>query len=262
VVEQRRSARFGGPRPNGRHFLRSRAIAAELVQQAGIGRSDHVFEIGAGSGRLTQALAERARLVTAVELDSQLAQGLRSSFGRNRAIEVVEGDALDVTLPTRPYRAFGNIPFGITTPILRRLLDDPAGPLQRADLLMQFEAARKRAAASPSTLLSLGWQPWWEFTLARRIGRLAFEPPPSVDAGLLVITPRACALIVARDRAAYLALLRRAFDRASWPVRRSLRGTLPPRTWKRLARERGIAIDATPRDLDVFDWVAVWNAGV
>ena len=234
-------------------------MAAELVRQAGIVPTDHVWEIGAGDGRLTAALAERARLVTAVERDPFLVAGLRSTFAGSRGVEVVLGDVLRVPMPSRPFRAFGNIPFAITTSTLRRLLDDPAGPLTRADLLIQLEAARKRAAVAPSSLLALGWAPWWEFALARRIGRLGFEPPPTVDAGLLVITRREPALLPASDRAAYLRMLRRGFDRASWPVRRSLREIVPPMTWKRLARERGLPIESTAAALDVFDWVALWE---
>ncbi|MDX6595980.1 MAG: rRNA (adenine-N6)-dimethyltransferase, partial [Solirubrobacterales bacterium] len=124
-------------------------------------------------------------------------------------------------------------------------------------LLMQLEAARKRAAVSPSTLLTLAWAPWWEFSLVRRIGRLGFEPAPSVDAGLLLVTRRERELLPAVDRGDYVRLVRRAFERGSWPVRRSLKDVLPPLTWKRLARERGLEVDATPRDLDVFDWVAL-----
>jgi 23S rRNA (adenine-N6)-dimethyltransferase len=229
-----------------------------LVRAAGIASTDHVWEIGAGSGRLTAPLAEHAGHVVAVERDPILAQELRRRFAGSRTVEVVEGDALRVPPPSVPFRAFGNIPFAVTTPILRRLLDDPATPLVRADLLMQLEAARKRAAVSPSTLLTLGWAPWWEFVLARRIGRLGFEPAPSVDAGLLVVTRREPALLLPPgERAAYLRVVRRAFERGSWPVRRSLKDVLPPLTWKRLARERGLEVDATPRDLDVFDWVAL-----
>jgi 23S rRNA (adenine-N6)-dimethyltransferase len=230
------------------------------VRQAGIGPVDHVWEIGAGAGRLTEALAERALLVTAVERDPLLVERLRRTFAGTPAVRVVSGDALRLPLPSDPYRAFGNVPFAITTPILRRLLDDPVGPLVRADLLIQFEAARKRAAAHPSSLLTLGWLPWWEFALVRRIGRLGFEPPPSVDAGLLVITRRDPSLLPVTDRTPYVRLVRRAFERASWPVRRSLHHLVPPMTWKRLARERGLAVDAAARDLDVFDWVAVWKS--
>jgi 23S rRNA (adenine-N6)-dimethyltransferase len=229
------------------------------VRDAGIGSTDHVWEIGAGSGRLTVPLAECAGHVVAVERDPILAQELRRRFAGSRTVEVVEGDVLHVPLPSQPFRAFGNIPFAVTTPILRRLLDDPTSPLVRADLLVQFEAARKRATVSPSTLLTLGWAPWWEFALTRRIGRLGFEPAPSVDAGLLVVTRREPALLPATDRDAYVRLVRRAFERGSWPVRRSLRGVLPPLAWKRLARERGLKVDATPRDLDVHDWAEVFR---
>ena len=259
MVEHRSSARHGRNRSDGRHLLRSRTVAVELVRDAGIGPGDLVWEIGAGSGRLTAPLHERAGHVVAVERDPVLTQELRRRFAGARTVEVVEGDALLVPMPAQAFRAFGNIPFAVTTPILRRLLDDPMTPLVRADLLVQLEAARKRAAVAPSTLLTLGWAPWWDFTLARRIGRLGFEPPPSVDAGLLTTTRRQPALLPAADRAAYVRVVGRAFGRGSWPVRRSLRDVLPPMTWKRLARERGLAVDATPRDLDVFDWVALWE---
>jgi 23S rRNA (adenine-N6)-dimethyltransferase len=259
VVEHRSSTRHGRDRSDGRHFLRSRTVAAELVRQAGMGPDDHVWEIGAGAGRLTEALAAHARLVTAVELDPILADQLRDRFARSRTVEVVCGDVLREPLPSEPFRAFGNIPFAITTPILRRLLDDPAGSMVRADLLLQLEAARKRAAVAPGTLLTIGWSPWWEFTLVRRVGRLGFEPQPSVDAGLLTATRREPALLPPADRAGYVQMLRRAFERGSWPVRRSLRDVVPPLAWKRLARERGLEVDATPRELDVSDWVAVWR---
>jgi 23S rRNA (adenine-N6)-dimethyltransferase len=235
-------------------------VSDELVRQAGVGPSDHVWEIGAGAGRLTEALARRARLVTAVERDPILADALRHACSSTPTVEVVCGDALRVPLPAEPFRAFGNIPFAITTSILRRLLDDPSSGMLRADLLIQLEAARRRAAVAPSSLLTLGWAPWWEFRLVRRVGRLGFEPPPSVDAAMLAIVPRTPELLSAADRPAYVRLVRRAFDRSSWPVRRSLRAELPPRTWKRLARDRALPVDATARDLDAFDWVAVFRA--
>ncbi|MGZ4131551.1 MAG: ribosomal RNA small subunit methyltransferase A [Actinomycetota bacterium] len=256
---QPRAPRAAGSRPDGQHLLRSKLVADELVRDAGIAPTDHVVEIGAGTGRLTQPLAERAGRVTAIELDPVFADRLRHAFRGDDHVRIVEADVSSVSLPDGAWRAFGNIPFGLTTPILRRLLDDVTNGPERADLLVQFEAARKRAAAAPSTLLSLSWLPWWELTLARRIPRLGFEPPPSVDAGLLVVARRRPALLGSAERTGYAALLRRAFDRGSWPVRRSLQGTVAPMTWKRLARERGLHVDARPAELDVWDWVAVFR---
>jgi 23S rRNA (adenine-N6)-dimethyltransferase len=255
-----RSPQTDGARPDGQHFLRSRLIATELVRDADILPTDHVLEIGAGTGRLTLPLAEQAARVSAIELDRQLVEALQRAFGRYPHVRVVHGDVLRIPLPTGRWRAFGNVPFSLTTPILRRLLDDPLNGPTRADLLIQFESARKRSAVHPTSMLSLGWLPWWEFASTRRIPRHGFEPLPSVDAGLLTVRRRRHELLDPSQRLAYVALLRRGFDHGSWPVRRSLRSSMPPKTWKGLAGGRGFHPDARPTDLDAWDWVAVFRA--
>ena len=145
VATRRRTLRHA-VRPSGQHFLRSRVIAAELVEQAGIGDGDLVLEIGAGTGRLTEALASRGGRVLAVELDPELVARLSRTYSRNPRITVVEADAMAVRLPERPFRAFGNLPFGVTTQLLRRLLDDPTSPLARADVT---SSTRSLASARP-----------------------------------------------------------------------------------------------------------------
>jgi 23S rRNA (adenine-N6)-dimethyltransferase len=258
-VRARSASARTGVRPNGRHLLRSSTLAAELVDSAGIGANDHVVEIGAGTGRLTKALAERAGRVTAIEVDPDDARQLRATFQATPTVDVVEADVLRATLPATPYRAFGNLPFALATSILRRLLDDPAGPLRAADVLIQFESARKRAQVWPSTSMSILWLPWWELSLVRRVSRAAFEPPPSVDAGWLSVRPRPQSLLPLGERKSFTRLVGRAFGRGSWPVRRSLRADIAPMRWKRLARDRGLPVDALPSDLNVFDWVALYR---
>ena len=82
-------------------------------------------------------------------------------------VEVVEANVLQMTLPHAPFRAVGNIPFGITTPLFHQLLDDPISALVRADLVVQREVARKRAAVPPRNMLTLSWSPWWRFAITR-----------------------------------------------------------------------------------------------
>jgi 23S rRNA (adenine-N6)-dimethyltransferase len=259
VGERPRSPR-GSSRASGQHLLRSDRLADELVRHAGIAPGAQVLEVGAGAGRLTEPLARRGASVIAVELDPRFADQLRRRFARDAHVDVVQDDILQVPFPSGRFRVFGNIPFGITTPILRRLVEEPASPMERADLVVQLEAARKRASVWPTTLLSLGWLPWWEFTVVRRIPARAFEPPPRVDAALLVVTRRVSPLLGAEERPAYVALLRRAFEHGSWPVRRSLHREMTGTTWRRLVRERGLASDATPPQLDVFDWIDVFQS--
>jgi len=109
----------------------------------------------------------------------------------------------------------GSLPFARTTDVLSRLLGDPRVPLERADVIVQWEVARKRAAAPPSTLLSTAWAPWWEFRLGPRIPAEAFRPVPQVDAGVLVVTRRRPSLLPPAMARAYAGFVRR-----QWPFGR------------------------------------------
>jgi 23S rRNA (adenine-N6)-dimethyltransferase len=253
------AARPGGPRPqtgHGRHFLRSAGLAAEIVASAGVREGELVVEIGAGFGRLTAPLRAAGARIVAVEIDTGLAESLRRRHG-GAGVTVLEADFLTLTPPAEPYRVVGNVPFAITTAILRRLLDDPASPLRRADLIVQEGLVRKRAATRPSTLLSLRWQPWWQLHAERHLPAACFDPPPRVDAALLAVRRRRPALLPAERAAAYRAFLDVGFTRDARPVRQALR--LPPRTWKRFARSRGLPPAARPHELDVWDWVALFR---
>jgi 23S rRNA (adenine-N6)-dimethyltransferase len=243
----------------GQHLLRSGDVARELIEQADIGPDELVVEIGPGRGRLTKPLSEVARRVMAVEIDRRFAGHLQARFGHAPNVEIVHGNILRVPLPPAPFRAFGNLPFGLTTPILRRLLDDPAVPMTGADLLVEPNVARKRASPRPPNLLSLGWQPWWEFRLVRQLPASAFEPPPSVDAGFLAIRRRTSPLLSARAGPAYRAMLTGGFRRGNLPVERAVR-SVPPRVIATCLRARGLPRVARPADLDVFDWVALFEA--
>jgi 23S rRNA (adenine-N6)-dimethyltransferase len=243
---------------DGQHLLRSPRLAAEVVAAAGVARSDLVVEVGAGSGRLTAPLADAAGRVVAIELDPRLAEGLRRRFAGHARVTVVEGDALVVPSPDEPHRVVGNVPFHITTALLRSVLGDPGSPCLAADLIVQDGLARKRCAMRPCTMLSLAWLPWWRLSIERLLPAGCFEPRPSVDAALLAARRREPALLPVDSAGAYRALLRRAFDRADQPVRH----TAAPgaAAWKRLARDRGLPYDARPRQLDVWDWVALFGA--
>ena len=232
-------------------------LASELVAQAGVADRDLVVELGAGTGSLTRPLLRRARAVVAVELDPVCALYLQRELGADPRLSVRCANALRVPLPNGAFRVVGNLPFGSGTRILQRILDDPASPLTRVDVLIQHEAARKRAQAAPSTLATLRWSPWWEFSLARVVRRDAFVPPPTVDAGLLVVRRRTDALLPARDRSAYRRLVARGFARGGSPLNEAL--ALSHRTWSAFVRERGLSMAARAAELDVFDWVALYG---
>jgi 16S rRNA A1518/A1519 N6-dimethyltransferase RsmA/KsgA/DIM1 with predicted DNA glycosylase/AP lyase activity len=163
-----------------------------------------------------------------------------------------------VPLPAEPFRVVANIPFNLTTAIMRRLLDDPRAPFERADLIVELDVAWKRARSSPSTALGAYWGAWFEPAIVRRLDASAFSPPPAKDAAVLRITRRREPLVPADCAAAYRALVDAGFSSRA-PVRRALRGTLSPLEIKRLGRELGFSPDAPPWELDQHQWAGVFG---
>jgi 23S rRNA (adenine-N6)-dimethyltransferase len=233
VSERRaRTARRSRRAPS-QHFLR-RPVAADLVRDARLTREDLAVDLGAGAGRLTAELARAAGRVVAVELDPGLAARLQGRWGN---VEVVEADARNVQLPREPFRVVANLPFAGTNEILRHLLDDPRVPLVRADLVVQWGVAVKRALPWPSTVNGVVWGSWYSTRVARRLPRSAFAPPPSVDAAVLVFERRPAPLVPIELAAGYRRFVARGF-----------------REGRRLVR-------AEPRQLDPYEWAARYLAG-
>jgi 23S rRNA (adenine-N6)-dimethyltransferase len=161
---------------------------------------------------VTRALARHPVRVIAIEPDPVWARRLSE---RLRGVHVVRQDFLATSLPREPFRIMGSLPFGRTTDILRHLLDDPTSQLSRADVIVQWEVALKRASSPPTTLLSTGWAPWWEVQLAQRIPARKFRPVPRVDGGLLTITRRDPPLLPVAMARSYAAFVQR-----EWPFDR------------------------------------------
>ena len=242
----------------GQHFLAGGRLAVELVEQAGVGAGDLVVEIGAGTGVLTEALAQRAGRVVAVECDPRLAERTRARLATYDNLRVVTGDALAMPLPRRPFRVVANLPFGVTAAMLRRLLGDPRTPLERADLIVQEQAARRYAAARPGSPETIRWGAVYELMTGRRLGPASFRPPPRVAAAVLVAKRRHPPLVPVAGHRHFTALLQRAFRHPGLPLRRGLVPPLTYRQLRRLAADLGFPLDARPADLDVGQWTRVF----
>jgi 23S rRNA (adenine-N6)-dimethyltransferase len=233
VSERRAQTARRSRRARSQHFLRSR-YAAELVRDAGLAELDLVVDLGAGTGRLTAELARSARHVVAVELDPHLAAQLR---GRWANVSVLEADAREVELPREPFRIVANLPFDGTNEILRHLLDDPRVPLVRADLVVQWGVAVKRGLPWPSTVNGAVWGAWYSTRVARRLPRAAFQPAPSVDAGVLVFERRPHPLVPEHRASDYRRFVAHCFRRG----------------------RRGSRVE--PRQLDAHEWASLFAAG-
>ena len=181
--------RWLAPSPAGAHFLRNRAIAGELIRSSGIGPGDLVFDLGAGYGAITARLAATGARVIAVEIDARLADHLDRRFSDDANVRVVHGDARQIPLPRRHFHVVANIPFAVTTPLLRRLLGDRTLRLAGADLIIQWGAAKMLTAPMPRKREMTRWHARFRIALVRRIPAASFSPPPRTDAAHVAIRP-------------------------------------------------------------------------
>ncbi|MCZ2147092.1 MAG: 16S rRNA (adenine(1518)-N(6)/adenine(1519)-N(6))-dimethyltransferase RsmA [Bryobacterales bacterium] len=182
----------------GQHFLVRTSILDRIARVACEEREPLVVEIGPGRGALTAYLVERAQRVVAVELDHILAAGLRLKFAHASQFELVEGDVLAADLGQWGRAVVvGNLPYYITSPILERAL--ALGPLlKRAVFLMQKEVAQRLVAAPGSRdygYLSVRTQAQADARLLFTVPPRAFQPPPKVDSGAVLLTMRQTPLV-------------------------------------------------------------------
>lgn len=242
-----------GRHEQGQNFLRDRRIAMHIAEIVESWPRHPLIEFGPGDGAITDLLAQRMPL-TAVELDRRYVERLRSRHGRR--VKVVHGDLLEFRMP-RPSNLVSNVPFHLTTPLLRRLLADDAW--QRALLVLQWEVARKRAGVGGATLMTAEWWPWYDFALLRRIPARAFAPVPSVDAGLLEIRRREAPLVPVEHAERYRRLVRRVFSAPGRGPVQMAAAVVGRARAKRWAARAGVDHDALIRRITAEQWASLYD---
>ncbi len=185
--------RFGiHPRKKlGQNFMVDPRALRKVIAAAQLAGSETVLEIGAGVGSLTWWLAQHCARVVAVEIDERLIPALEYALSNESNVEIVAGDILemdvDEVLGNGPYSVVANIPYYITSALIRRLMESRRRP-ECLVLSVQKEVA-ERIAAGPGemSLLALSVQVYGEPELRGRIPASAFYPQPKVDSAVLRI---------------------------------------------------------------------------
>ena len=250
------------------HWLIDAAVLTQILDAADVQPDDRLLEVGPGRGALTERLlASSASAVHAVELDRDLASGLRQRFADQARFSLQEGDVLSVPLTLADGRAatkvVANIPYNITGPLLERLLgrlDQPVDhPYQRLVLLLQKEVAQRiRALPGQScfSALSVRLQLLARCTTVCPVPPRSFKPPPKVHSEVILIEPlapeqRLEPLLAKRVES----LLRQAFLARRKMLRNTLAKVLPAAELNALADDLGISLQQRPQELSPATWV-------
>lgn len=169
------------------NFIKSAALVRKLIQKANISSDDHIIEIGAGKGIITDALALSAKKVTAIEYDSKLYEELLRKHQWNN-VEYIHADFLKYPLPKKgSYKVFSNIPFQITADIVTKLTTRDNSP-EEIFLVLQKEAAKKFCGLpfqKYEGLRAALLKPQYEMRILHNFAPTDFTPAPKVEIVLL-----------------------------------------------------------------------------
>ncbi|MEM7018057.1 MAG: rRNA adenine dimethyltransferase family protein [Pseudomonadota bacterium] len=236
------------------HFLRKGATAARVVQFTTISNNDLVVEIGAGRGALTKPLCQRAGKVIAVELDKFLANKLEAEFGLG--VDIVNADILKVALPTDSYKVLGNVPYNITTDIIRRLIEVDNPPLD-IWVIVQREAAQRFCGApyTRENIWSLKLKPRWHVEIVDRLSRFEFDPPPAVESALLWLSRRERPLLSVDGEQCFQAVVQSAYQHDN--LKRAMKLWLSRKQFQRLAIDLHFSQEAKPSMLCFEQWLGI-----
>ncbi|MCD6054752.1 MAG: dimethyladenosine transferase [Rubrobacteraceae bacterium] len=177
----------------GQHFLKDPNTAR--IVASGITEDDVVLEVGPGRGFLTAFLAERAALVHAVELDSDVLPSLREAVRDRDNVRILEGDALRFDyagLDPAPNRLAANLPYNIASPLILRLLEE-VETLRTLRFMVQLEVARRMAAERGSkdyAAYAVFAQLLARVRISHRVPPTVFDPPPRVHSAVVEMERR------------------------------------------------------------------------
>ncbi len=175
----------------GQNFLIDEIYLQRIVDAAQVCENDEALEIGAGLGSLTRHLAAAAGQVTAVEIDNQLFPILKKVLREFNNVRLLQGDIMEIDpreiTSKAGYKVVANIPYYLTSNLIRRLLEAPLKPALVALTVQKEVAARICAQPGKMSLLSLGVQIYGKPVTAFEIPAKAFFPVPKVDSALLLV---------------------------------------------------------------------------
>jgi 16S rRNA (adenine1518-N6/adenine1519-N6)-dimethyltransferase len=250
----------------GQHFLGDLTWRKRILQTLNVARGENWLEIGSGHGEMTELLARAGARVTAIETDSELAEGLAERSAAWGDVKIVPGDVLQLDLRElagEGVRVYGNLPYYITSPILRHLFA-VADRISSIDIVIQFEVA-ERIVAPPGGrahgYLSALCQFYSKPEIVLRIPPGAFRPPPEVNSALVSMTmPGERAALSIADEPRFLEFLQTCFGQKRKTLRNNLRGLASGPKIEAALLSHQISTTARAEELTLKQFAAMYDA--
>lgn len=264
---------MSSPKPKkelGQHWLRDIATLDAIVDAAQVMAGDTVLEVGPGLGTLTARLLKKGAQVIAVEFDKDLAKNLHTSLTKQLGetatskLSVIESDILTFDFTQLPpgYKVVANIPYYLTSHLIRILGESTNSPKIAAMLIQKEVAERVCAKPGDMSLLSVSAQVFFNSSLGVFVPAELFTPPPKVDSQVLLLEKKLQPAVAAKDQKDFFRLVKAGFGERRKMLRSSLSGGLhiaKPEADTLLAKA-GINNELRAQALSIEDWKALYAA--
>ena len=230
------------------HNLRGQDFIKELIGHTNIKPSDTVYDIGAGTGAISAALAGKVLHVYAIEFEPLAAEKLRENMRGYENVTVKEGDFLEMTLPNGAYKIFANIPFHLSSPIIHKITE-AVNPPSAAYLIVQKQFANKLLPNYDGFTGQLGMMigPTFGVRIRRPLKRSDYTPPPAVDTVLIEIKRREEPFIPLSEMEKYRTFIEGCFS--------------DPKIFTKTPRAKvGLREGIKPSEMKLHQWVELFNA--
>lgn len=251
----------------GQNFLADQRALERIVEAAELGPGDIVLEIGPGLGTLTRCLAAGAGWVVAIELDQRLVEVLKQTLADLPNVEIIHGDILELNpadllerqMASFQYKVVSNLPYYITSAVLRHLLTAKVRP-KLMIVTVQLEVAR-RITAEPGdmSLLAVSVQFYGRPRIVARIKASAFYPSPQVDSAVIRIDLDGRPLVEVDDADSFFKVVRAGFAQRRKQLRNALAAelALPASEVAQALSRAGVNPKRRAQTLGIEEWAKV-----
>lgn len=244
------------------NFIKDKALVALLINNSGITGQDVVYEIGPGQGIITEQLLRVSAKVVAYEIDSNLYNKLKDRYIGDGKLVLHLGDFMDCPLPTGPYKVFSNIPFNISSAVIKKLTNANSSPVD-THLIVQKEAAAKimgRPLDSKNSQMATLLYPWFDISAVHSFRKNDFFPAPRVDTLLIRILRRARPLIGLFEKKLFDDFVVYTYSQFKPNVLEGLASIFGAKQLSLILHKIGIPDTARPTEIEPAKWVELFNA--
>jgi 16S rRNA (adenine1518-N6/adenine1519-N6)-dimethyltransferase len=257
----------------GQHFLVDDAVLKTVLDAAALSPADTVIEVGPGLGIMTAELAKRAGWVIAIELDNRLAAILRETLALENVVvlnedvlgtdpaELLRGRAPSFPAGLSSYKVVANLPYYITSPVLRHFLEAPVKPETMVVMVQKEVAEAITAEAGKRSVLSIAVQFYGKPSIVANVPAASFFPAPEVDSAVVKIDVYRQPPVAVDDVEGFFKLVRAGFTAARKQIANSLAQGLglPKQEILGLLAKAGIESQRRAETFTLEEWANLWR---